>query len=231
MGRALLIDESGDLRTTMQDYLQERGIETFTAKGVTDAQALISALKPDITTLEVDLHDGDGYGLIAKIHDAGSRCLIVSRLHEVKDRIKGLQLGADDYVAKPVDLEEIYLRMRNILSQRKGNVATSGTALLDMSGVKIDPVSRAIITPDGTSGAELSETELSLLRILSDNIDRVVSKDALFHEIYGRPYTPTTRSLDVGVSRLRAKLKSSGVGVEIRSVRSAGYMLLRDRAA
>ena len=78
-------------------------------------------------------------------------------------------------------------------------------------------------------GAELSETELSLLRILSDNIDRVVSKDALFQEIYGRPYTPTTRSLDVGVSRLRAKLKSSGVGVEIRSVRSAGYMLLRDR--
>ena len=199
MGRALLIEESGDLRTTMQDYLQARGIETFTAKGVTDAQALISALKPDITTLEVDLQDGDGYGLIAKIHDAGSRCLIVSRLHGVRDRIKGLQLGADDYVGKPVDLEEIYLR------------------------------SRAIITPEGTMGAELSETELSLLRILSDNIDRVVSKDALFQEIYGRPYTPTTRSLDVGVSRLRAKLKSSGVGVEIRSVRSAGYMLLRDR--
>ena len=229
MARALLIEESGDLRASLQDYLQARGIETYTAKGLVDATALISAVKPDVTTLDVELQDGDGYSLIPQISKAGSHCVVVSSRWDVGDRIKALSLGADDYVAKPVNLEELYLRMRNILANRRPAQGSPSHAVLDLNGIRIDPVTRAVLGPDGAPGAELSETELTLLRILSDNMDRVVSKEALFQEIYGRSYSPTTRSLDVGVSRLRAKLKASRVALEIRSVRSAGYMLLRDR--
>ena len=230
MGRALLIEESADLRASFQNYLQERGIETFTAKGVTDAKALLSAVKPDITALDIDLHDGDGYALIEQINRVGSRCVIVSMRGELQDRIKALSLGADDYVAKPVDLEELYLRVRNILAHRRPAGDGGSNPVLDLNGVKVDLVTRALLSREGRPGAELTETELSLLRILTENMDRIVSKETLYQAIHGRSYSPTTRSLDVGISRLRIKLKSSGVGVEIRSVRQAGYLLSREAA-
>jgi DNA-binding response OmpR family regulator len=90
-------------------------------------------------------------------------------------------------------------------------------------------VTRAILNRSGRPGPELTETELSLLRLLTENMDRVVAKETLFSSIYGRPYAPGTRSLDVGVSRLRIKLRSTDIGAEIRSVREAGYMFSLDR--
>jgi len=88
-------------------------------------------------------------------------------------------------------------------------------------------VKRALLTRDLSPGPELTESELFLLQILTENIGRVVSKEALFEKIHGRPYEPNTRSLDVGMSRLRIKLKSIDADADIRSVRQVGYILSR----
>lgn len=228
MGRALLIEESAALRTSFSDYLQSRGIQTYTARGVSDARALLPALRPDVTTLDLDMQEGDGFDLIEQITSAGSRCLIVSMRDRVQDRIRALELGADDFVTKPIDLEELYLRLRNILVHRRPQTVDANNPVLDLNGVKVDLVTRALLNAENKPGAELTESELALLRILAENMDRVVSKETLFAAIHGRSYSPTTRSLDVGISRLRIKLKTSESGAEIRSVRQAGYLLSRE---
>jgi two-component system KDP operon response regulator KdpE len=231
MGRALLVEESAELRNKFSEYLQERGIDVYVARGAADARALLPALKPDVTTLDIDFADGDGFNLIEDIGRAGSRCLIISDRDQVQDRIRALSLGADDYVTKPIDLEELYLRLRNILANRGANRAAADVAVIDLHGVKVDLVSRALLNRNGAPGPELTETELSLLRVLADAMDRVIHKEQLFMTVYGRSYTTGTRSLDVTVSRLRLKLKATDIAVELRSVRQAGYMLSQSLAA
>ncbi len=225
MNRALLIEASSALRTECAEYLQSRGVDIYTARGASDARALLPALRPGVTALDIDVEDGEGFDLIETIVGAGSRCLVISARDRVQDRIRALSLGADDYLAKPVNLEEFYLRIRNMLAHRGPPPANANSAIVDLQGIRVDLVSRALLRRDGAPGPELTETELSLLRILTENVNRVVSKESLFASLYGRPYAPGTRSLDVGVSRLRIKLKSTDIGAEIRSVREAGYLL------
>jgi DNA-binding response OmpR family regulator len=116
-----------------------------------------------------------------------------------------------------------------MMAARMPQAAGASGAIVDFHGVKVDLVTRAILNRSGRPGPELTETELSLLRLLTENMDRVVAKESLFSAIYARPYAPGTRSLDVGVSRLRIKLRSTDVGAEIRSVREAGYMFSLER--
>ncbi len=228
MGRALLVGKSAELRTAFSDYLQSRGVEAFGARGASDVKALLSALKPDVTAIDLDTQEYDGFQLIEPITASGSSCLIISTRDGVKDRIRALELGAQEYIVKPVDVEELYLRVRNILVHRRPASVGAINPILDVNGVRVDVVTRRLLGPDNAPGEQVTGTELAWLRILTENIDRVVSKDALFKASHSRSYEPSTRSLDVGISRLRLKLKSSNAGVEISSVRQTGYLLSRE---
>jgi DNA-binding response OmpR family regulator len=227
LGRVLLIEGSAQLQATISEYFRERGIDIYAAYGVEDARAILSALKPDVTILDLDLEDADAFTLIEDIGKAGSRCLVLSVRDQPEDRIRALSIGADDFVTKPAEIEEVFLRIRNILANRRSLSVSVNPSIIDLQGIKVDLVSRALLNRNMQPGADLTETELSLLQILTDSIGRVVSKEALFESIHGRPYTSSTRSLDVSISRLRLKLKSVDAGAEIRSVRQAGYILSR----
>jgi two-component system, OmpR family, response regulator len=227
-GSVLIIEESAALRTTFAECLEERGFKTFTARGVTDGRAILSSLKPDVAVIGVALEDGDGFDLIDDVVNIDSRCLVVALNDHSDDRIRALALGADDYIVQPVDLEEFFLRVRNILTHRRGQSVSADNPVLDLHGIRVNVVSRALVTGSGEMGPVLTETEFALLRMLAEHPDRIVSKDALFQGVYGRPYSASTRSLDVGVSRLRIKLKSADVGADIKSVRQVGYFLNRD---
>jgi DNA-binding response OmpR family regulator len=227
LGRVLLVEESAPLQATLSEYFRERRIETYAAYGLTDARALLSALTPDLTILDLDLGDGDAFDLIEDIGKAGSRCVILSARDQPEARIRALSLGVDDFVAQPIELEEIYLRIRNLLANRRSRKVEVSGSIIDLQGIKVDLLPRALLTRDLSPGAELTETELFLLQILTENIGRIVSKETLFEKIHQRPYTSNTRSLDVSISRLRIKLKSIDAGADIRSVRQAGYILSR----
>jgi len=229
--RALIIQDSANLRTSYTEYLADKGFDIYSARGAADALALLTAVKPDVTTLDLDMREADGFELIPAIRQNGSLCVVLSSRNAQEDRIRALSLGADDYVLKPVDLEELFLRLRNMLAHRQTAASEAKTTILDLQGVRVDLITRAILGPDDTPGAELTATELAFLRILTDNFERVVSKEALFAAIRGEVYSPTTRSLDVGMSRLRIKLRQSGAGVDIRSVRQAGYLMARATVA
>lgn len=226
-GRVLLVEESAELRASMQDYLQSKGLDTFSARGVVDASELLPAIKPDVTVVDVETVGGDAYALVERALEIGSSCILLSGQIEAKDRVRAFALGVDGFVPKPVILEELYLRLRNVLARRP-QAANGVSAILDLNGVKVDLVKRSVIGRDGRPDAELTETELALLRVLSENIDRLVSRETIHQAIRGRSHPPASRALDVGMSRLRLKLKAAGAGVEIRSVRQAGWLLSRE---
>jgi DNA-binding response OmpR family regulator len=227
MGRVLLVEGSAQ-RTSLSEYLQSREIDSYRAYRATDARALLSALIPDVTILDLDLEDGDAFDLIDDIAKVGSRCLIMSSRDRAEDLIRGLSSGADDFVAKPIEMDEVYLRICNILANRRlQSAGANADIVIDLQGIKVNLVTRTLLGSGDAPGADLTETELSLLRILTENIGRVVSKEVLFESVHGRPSTSRTRSLGVSISRLRIKLKSIDVDTEIRSVRQAGYILSR----
>jgi two-component system, OmpR family, response regulator len=228
LGRVLLVEGSAELRSSLSEYLRSRGIDSYTAYGVTDARPLLTALNPDVTILDLDLEDGDAFDLIDDIAKVGSRCLILTARDRAEDLIRGLSSGADDFVAKPIEIEEVYLRICNILANRRlQSAGANADIVIDLQGIKVNLVTRTLLGSGDAPGADLTETELSLLRILTENIGRVVSKEVLFESVHGRPSTSRTRSLGVSISRLRIKLKSIDVDTEIRSVRQAGYILSR----
>ena len=211
--------------SAVQDYLQPRGIDAFVARGVVDARELLAAIRPDIAAVDLDLADGDAYGLVNDILAAGALCVVISSGAAIEDRVRALELGVDDYINKPIHAVELYLRLRNILGRRRALDEAAASAVLDLSGVKVDLVTRSIKGRNGFPDVELTETELALLRMLSDNAERIVTREAIFAAVRGGPYQPTSRALDVGMSRLRIKLKSCGASIEIRSVRQLGWVL------
>ena len=231
MGRALLIEHSAQLRASFSEYLSERGIDVYTAHGAADGIAMLTAVKPEVTALALSFRDDDEFELIPSICDSGSLCLVVTEQDDSENRMRALSLGADGYLVKPVEPEELFLRVRNMIAHRQPCAGQEAqNTILDLNGIRVDLMSRALIGPNGESDVELTATELTMLRKLSENIDRIVSKEALFGAMHNEAYSSATRSLDVGVSRLRIKLRKAGAPVDIRSVRQAGYILSRAAA-
>ena len=138
LGRVLLVDGLAPLDPSFSEYFRERGIDIYSAHGVRDARALLPALKPDVTILDLDLGDGDAYDLIEDIGKVGSRCLILSVRDQPEDRVRALSLGADDFVAKTAEVEEIYLRVRNILANWPPRTIADSHSIIDLQGIKVD---------------------------------------------------------------------------------------------
>lgn len=228
--RVLAIEPSAARRAALTEYLHERDLEIYTAQGAADALPLLAALTPDITLIDLDLPNEEGYSLIAAAGAIGSLSMVASREITAEERMRALSQGAQFFISAGATLEELELRIRNIFQCIARMQSANANPVVDLSGVRVDLVSRSVLGRSGAPGAELTDSEFSLLRLLTDNQDRIVSKEALFRAIHEGDYSPTTRSLDVCVSRLRIKLKSSDAGVEIRSVRQAGYMLTRLQA-
>jgi DNA-binding response OmpR family regulator len=227
MNRALVIAKKSQTTTELCEFLRGRGIDIIAAHGFPAAAALLPDLRPDVTILDLEVRDGYGHEMVSEIGKAGSRCLMISARNDARDRVRALRMGVDDYVGKPIDIEEVYLRVRNILTYNHRRDDES-KHILDLQGIKVDLTKRVLLKRDGTHGPDLTESELSMLRVLTDSMNRIVSREALFASLYEGPYDAKSRAVDTGVSRLRIKLKSTDTTIDIRSVRLAGYILVRE---
>lgn len=229
--RALVVETEPALRAALSPFFQSATWDLYGAASLADARALLPVLKPAIAILDRELRDGDGLDLVIEAAQAGARALVVSTQFTAPERIRALRLGAQDYLGKPADAEEVYLRVRNLLAAQSP-AADERAIVREFGGVRVDLTSRAVLRPDGSHLDELTETELAVLRVLAENADRIVSREALHPVVTGavangRP----TRAIDTCISRLRLKLRGADVGVEIRSVRQAGYLFRRERGA
>jgi len=216
----LLIDDDVELSELMREFFIARGIRI---KAVHDGQrGLAEALERsyDLILLDVMLPGLDGFELLRQVRRRSLVPIIMLTARTARgDRIAGLDAGADDYLPKPFEPDELIARMRAVL-RRCGRPDTQRNSVIEVNGVKMVPGTRQAWSR-GTV-LDLTTIEFDILELLVRSAGRVVSRSELVAAIHQRPASPLERSLDVHVSHLRKKLDT--LGELIHTIRGVGYM-------
>ncbi len=231
-GRLLLVDDDADARAMLCEYLSLHGFEVEQAANGEDMRAVLARVVPEVVLLDLRLPGEDGLTLLRWLrthHRLG--VVMVTGAGEVVDRVVGLEMGADDYVAKPYEPRELLARVKSVL--RRVQEAAAGTAApapaaeaytLAVGECRLEPRSHRLF---GADGAEivLTAMEYELLKAFVDHPNQVLSRDRLLTLTRNREWEPFDRSIDIRIARLRRKLEPDPERPRyIRTVRGAGYM-------
>lgn len=221
MPRILIIEDEDKLRRALRRGLAEAGHDVEAAGDGDEGLALAAAEPFDLLVLDLNLPGRDGLEVLREVRAAGRSApvLIVSARGEVDDRVRGLDTGADDYLAKPFAWAEFEARVRACL--RRG--ADRGEAPLVVGGVGLDRLARRL-SFEGAQ-AELTQRECKLMEYLMGNVGRVVDRDELAGNVWDDPQAGLTNVIDVYVNYLRKKLERIKAPPMIRTVRGVGYEL------
>lgn len=229
MELVLVIDDDIKLCELLGEYLATEGFQTdFINDGRSGVQKANSA-RYDIIILDVMLPEMNGFEVLRTLRGASVKTpviMLTARGNDV-DRIVGLEMGADDYLAKPFNPRELIARIRAILRRTRADrddVVKPGSASRVVVGdVEMDVSTRMVFCAG--EPVELTSVEFGLLENLLRNAGKLVSREDLFKNALGRELSPYDRSVDVHVSKLRKKLGNCESGIErIKTVRSAGYL-------
>jgi two-component system OmpR family response regulator len=222
----LVVDDDQDLRDRVSDYLVQHGYGVHGAGDALSMEQALAAAPIDLIVLDVMMPGEDGLSICRRVSDAGGPAIImVSAMGEEIDRILGLELGADDYLAKPCSPRELLARVRAVLRRREDNRAGAppkGKAYYFL-GFTLDGVRRTLRAPNGVS-ILLTAGEFSLLSAFLDNPQRILSRDQLIEKARGSESDVFDRAVDVQISRLRRKLHDCSPQEIIKTYRGAGYM-------
>jgi two-component system OmpR family response regulator len=223
----LVVDDDGEIRKLLGEYLQRNGFRVSLANDGRDMRRALEQTRPDIVVLDVMLPGDSGLALCRDLR-AGSNLpviMLTARAEEV-DRIVGLEMGADDYLAKPFSPRELLARIKTILRRTRGvPLARGNTRRVRFAGWTLDCAARQLVAPDGVV-VPLSGAEFRLLSVFVEHPNRVLDRNQLMDLTVGRDGTPLDRSIDVQVSRLRVRLRDDAREPRIiKTVRSEGYVL------
>ncbi|MEM0949334.1 MAG: response regulator [Pseudomonadota bacterium] len=228
-GSVLICDDERDLREMLQEYLQKRG---FTVRLAADASELRSEIKeaaPDIVVLDINMPGEDGLSALRGIRsESDLPVVMLTAAGETIDRIVGLEMGADDYLGKPVDLRELEARLKAVLRRRAGPTPAaktkSGGSTAKFGDFTLDMESTKLFSADGED-VPLTAMEFRLLKLFAENKSRVLNRDQILEQAHDRSWDPFDRSIDIRISRLRRKIeKNPQKPAIIRTVRGIGYI-------
>ena len=225
----LVVDEDREARAELAAALEKTGYRVTTANSSNGMQRAIERARIDMVVLDVCFSEEDGMRVCRSLRTASDvPFIIVARRADEVDRILGLEMGADDYLAKPVNSRELLARMRNILRRVNGagTPATNARArLFRFGGWQLDSVARELCDPQGQR-ATLRNSEYRVLSSLLAHGNRVVSRGKLVELARGRDAGPFDRSIDVRISRLRQVLGDDArVPRIIKTVHGEGYVI------
>lgn len=214
----LLVEDDEALAQLVREYLEQHDLRVHVEPRGDQAEAAVQRLKPDALILDIGLPGEDGLSLCRRLRPrfAGPIIMLTARGDEV-DEVVGLELGADDYIAKPVRPRVLLARLARLI--RRGASATA-SGLLERGDLRIDSASRSVQLAGRE--IELTTAEFDLLYVLANNAGQVMSRDAIMEAVRGIAYDGLDRSIDLRISRLRKKLGNPGW---IKSVRGVGYLL------
>lgn len=225
--RVLVIDDDQELTSMLQEFLAGEG---FAVECAADAAAGLLAIDrhpADLLVLDVMLPGSSGFDLLRTLRQSHSRVpvLMLTARGEAVDRILGLELGADDYLAKPFDPRELAARLRAIHRRTQTTTNETTNSIVELGQLRIDEKRRRATWAD--TAIDLTAAELRIITMLARTIGQPIERAELTEQALGRKLTLYDRSIDTHVSNLRRKLARAGVsGIEIRSVRGTGYELL-----
>jgi len=219
----LIVDDDQEIRELLQEYLQHNG---YRVSVVEDGKRMWQALDKehiDLVVLDIMLPGDDGLILCRQLRASSAiPVIMLTALGDETDRIVGLELGADDYLAKPFNPRELLARIRGVLRRSGGEIGEMQT--LRFADWTLDRNAHHLVSPQGVV-VNLSSGEYRLLDAFLSHPNRVLSRDQLMEILQGRDWGPFDRSIDIQVSRLRRKLKDDPDDSElIKTVRGEGYM-------
>jgi len=228
MSRVLVIDDDRDLASMLAEYLEKEGFVVESAETGEDGLAQALAVEYSLIILDVMLPQLGGLEVLRRLRAKSQTPVIMltARGEEV-DRIVGLEIGADDYLAKPFSARELLARMHAVLRRsRAASPESTPNDVLAVGDVVLDPLARTVRRAGQL--VDLTSLEFDVLRMLLSSAGQVVTREDLFRQVLQRDYSVFDRSIDNHVSSLRKKLGPRIGGTErIKSVRNAGYVYAR----
>lgn len=220
--RVLLVEDHTTLRDLISDHLCERGFAVDALSRAEDALVSAAAISYDAAIVDIGLPEMGGLELLTKMH-AGTEdsvpTLIITARDSLSDRVRGLNAGADDYLVKPFDLDELEARLRALLRRPR----RQHRPILTRGRLVFDPASRQA-TVAGRP-LELTRRETAVLEELVRSNNKVIVKEVLEERIYGFDEEVSPNAIEATISRLRKKVTAAGAGVSILTKRGIGYVL------
>lgn len=219
--RLLLVEDDFILKDGLERSFTKAGYAVDVLSEGDSANALLVHQQYDVIVLDVGLPKLDGFEVLKRLRGRGNKTpvLILTALEDIKNRVKGLDLGADDYLAKPFELAELEARVRALI--RRG--VSGGGAIIRFDDLTFDTSSRQCFFKE--VALPLSARELALLELLILKASKVVSKAKILEHLYSWDDEISENAIEVHISRLRKKLNV--FGIEIRTIRGLGYLLAR----
>ncbi|MCC5883719.1 MAG: winged helix-turn-helix domain-containing protein [Halomonas sp.] len=227
MEHVLIIEDDVRLAELTRDYLESNGFKvTVEAEGSRGVEQIL-ALQPDLVILDLMLPGEDGLSICRRARpDYSGPILMLTARTDDMDQVLGLEMGADDYVPKPVQPRVLLARMRALL-RRADHTDQSGDARLSFGNLEVDSATREAWLAG--ERIDLTSAEFDLLWLLASNAGRVLTREEIFNDLRGIKYDGQDRSIDVRVSRIRPKIGDDpNHPHRIKTVRSKGYLFVKD---
>lgn len=222
-------DDEAPLREMIAEYLEKNGFRTKQADGAESLRAKLAEEAPEVLLLDINMPGEDGLSVLRSLQgdEATPRVIMLTAAGETVDRIVGLEMGADDYLAKPVDLRELVARIRAVLRRPAARAVEDaqaaqgrlpfGKAWLDLEAAKLFNAEGAVVP--------LTAMEFNLLKLFAKNKGRVLNRDQILEGAHDREWDPFDRSIDIRISRIRKKIEHNpSKPAVIRTVRGLGYI-------
>ncbi|MFB6667326.1 response regulator transcription factor [Streptomyces parvus] len=229
--RILIVDDEPAVREALRRSLAFEGYGTQVAVDGYDALAMAEAYAPDLIVLDIQMPRMDGLTAARRIRATGSTTpiLMLTARDTVGDRVTGLDAGADDYLVKPFELDELFARIRALL--RRSSYASAAAAgaqtpdddVLSFADLRMDLATREVTR--GERRVELTRTEFTLLEMFLSHPRQVLTREQILKAVWGFDFEPSSNSLDVYVMYLRRKTEAGGEPRLVHTVRGVGYAL------
>lgn len=227
--RILIVDDDAETRALLGAYLEKQGYRVTSVADDRGLRGALDTMRPDLIVLDLMLPGRDGLEICRDLRARSNLPVIMLTARgEETDRIVGLEMGADDYIAKPANPRELLARIKSVLRRSRSlpeNLQPEPVKTFRFAGWTLDVATRDLSAPDGVV-VPLSATEFKLLRIFLTHPDRVLSRDQLIEHMVSREAGPFDRAIDVQVSRLRQRLNEDAREPRlIKTVRGSGHVL------
>nr|WP_320165867.1 response regulator transcription factor [uncultured Methylophaga sp.] len=224
--RILLVDDDADFRAPIKAILMNEGLLVEEAASAQEMESRLNLFDADIVLLDVNLPDDSGLNIVSRLKNTRHiDVIMLSALGDVEHRVNGISLGADYYLAKPVDMRELLAVIHNRLH------ALSMNQIKETNRWQLNTADWLFTTPDGRQH-QLNSSELAILTLLAkqSRLGKPSTRDALYKALGNPNYSPNSRSLDLHISRMRQRFSNAAFQFPIKTIRNVGYELTEPMA-
>ena len=220
--KILVIEDEAAISESIKSFFESEGYDVKVAQDGSEGISFFKMYEPDITVLDITLPKKDGWQVCREIRESSQKPIImISTKGEVFDKVLGLELGADDYMVKPIDNKELSARIKAVLRRCRTSVPQTDDEVIRFENIEISH-EKYELKLKGKS-VDIPPKELELLYFLSSNYNRVFTRDQLLDKVWGFDYLGDSRTVDVHIKRLREKLEGVSDKWVIKTVWGVGY--------